>query len=921
MSNLKDDEILERLRQQRKLQKLNIRTKKITKKKYAPTTKLVEQQNLEDENVRHFLSEFNTINVDDVENNIVKSGYGLFLRSKKLKGNQVTSSQKLQLWKDLDVGYKNKYILEVYGSKPGGAWHRKEFFQRIISSGNTLLIDFITKYLKQPLNYDKFYDIWVQEPYVASQIDKERVIYELKEEEEHPPEVFLDRETIRNDAISKAKLYAKKHNIPITKNSYYSILLEILNSKKPNLSKDMLNTNIQKLHIKINKELIKRAKKLGIENPAELKLGELSTKIIQYSKNKSPIVEREKKKRVHVGKMVYDPAFETTVDIKYDDMSTPDLQLLAKKQNLIEPETEYDRDTLLQKVIQYDIQQSGYADPRNIQLVHKLSRITRKSPRVYFRLSLSELEDMYTEIINNPKYKSKVKREEDIDKLVKITGKKEVTYDDLTLKEIQDELSEQESLLYNKAVKDIYQNKIKHNKKCIQQIRSYSWIKYKVVETYISKANNHHLDMSFVNDNRESIKKEGKIWYSVNNNFYLLQCTSKKRVQDGNVLTCISEEGKRFDFMVGYTISIPNKKFVLQFIIQDEELFKKEIEYLRTRNSTYRTKINDLLNKSIDTESTLLVSRYISQELLKVAPNQMAYKDYTTKTAFVPMLVKNIKDDTKQESNRVLFTAVANIVIYLQIPESKVFKTRIKYLYYDPVILSDLSPEDKFPELFSDPDVDDIYQKSATSSICSSVKNIVIELVNKFYIHLNPTAIRHPQTYTPLSIILKKNVNSEDNNPEDNNPDNDYDNNNPDNDYDDIISEEEVPKVSKKDMVIPDLWKILTKDIKEREEDIAKDAGIKEDEEEEDDEKYESLESADEEKTRRGDSEVDKKELCEYCNKFISGNSEFKSVIHDNNKSRIVKFCTIKCFEDKGWPKIKKKKNKKKKNRKMRSNK
>ena len=62
----------------------------------------------------------------------------------------------------------------------------------------------------------------------------------------------------------------------------------------------------------------------------------------------------------------------------------------------------------------------------------------------------------------------------------------------------------------------------------------------------------------------------------------------------------------------------------------------------------------------------------------------------------------------------------------------------------------------------------------------------------------------------------------------------------------------------------------------------------------------------------RESEEIDPNDACIYCKKHLSDDS-IKSVVMHGNESRIIKFCSFQCFEDKNdWEKFKKKTNRKK---------
>lgn len=107
-------------------------------------------------------------------------------------------------------------------------------------------------------------------------------------------------------------------------------------------------------------------------------------------------------------------------------------------------------------------------------------------------------------------------------------------------------------------------------------------------------------------------------------------------------------------------------------------------------------------------------------------------------------------------------------------------------------------------------------------------------------------------------------------------------------------------------LVAPGLWDYIKKDIADMENEL-----VRPDEEESNGDIEVHKKHQKHKKNREEKDEVPLGDVCEYCQKFLNGDDSLKSILH-NGDARIVKFCSIKCFEDKDdWAKKSKKKRKK----------
>ena len=348
----------------------------------------------------------------------------------------------------------------------------------------------------------------------------------------------------------------------------------------------------------------------------------------------------------------------------------------------------------------------------------------------------------------------------------------------------------------------------------------------------------------------------------------------------------------------------------------------------------------------------------------------VTYKNVDKNTPFNQIVIKHLRTGAEQ-TNRDFFTRLANLLVYLKdIPEAKIFRERVKEEYYLPDILADLSYQDKFPEVFEDPKITSEYSDKITSMIQNKVHNMVNELGRNIYDAQDPTKRRRTmpslvsyskriQTNRRINACSNKDRKSvvgatpdqivyykEDGkiycftidelhnqfgegditNPETKNEfsmefvnkfNNLYDKRLSREgllshyyqkkygfDLDNLVEEKIISdtKESKEPELAPNFWDKIGKDISELENELTNEPP-----------KEGEIVDEKREEEKRGDVKITTEEACEYCKKFIS-DSTIKTLIRHDKESRIIKFCSFKCFENKeDWRKFKRKRRKEEK--------
>jgi hypothetical protein len=225
-----------------------------------------------------------------------------------------------------------------------------------------------------------------------------------------------------------------------------------------------------------------------------------------------------------------------------------------------------------------------------------------------------------------------------------------------------------------------------------------------------------------------------------------------------DILVCSAEYGE-LRFRVAFAVVLPKvKKYkyniakakynkeTIHVILQNEMLFSEELEVKKQQREFENYRILETLTAQINIKSIDAVAFALSRELLFVAKGSKLYKDNSD-------FIKKIIDIAVKgsQNNREFIGKIANILVYLELSNAKVFHGRIYSEYYSPEILIELSPEDKLPEIFEDGTEE---QKShASMYIIARTRQLIRELAEIISVSSNPTLTR------PAMVSYNKVVN------------------------------------------------------------------------------------------------------------------------------------------------------------------
>ena len=170
------------------------------------------------------------------------------------------------------------------------------------------------------------------------------------------------------------------------------------------------------------------------------------------------------------------------------------------------------------------------------------------------------------------------------------------------------------------------------DRRCLEEYRSLTWVPGRVNQVYLAQA---QADLSadwenplgeispYVIRGKEPRVEEGVEWYPASKAWKKLMCNRMKesRVQEGDVLTCLNDDGDAVRMMVAYDTTPGG------FIVQGDSLFAAEVAALRAKRINRQEKIKRILDGPVTPAMETLALTKLSQALHKIAPNVLDYGD------------------------------------------------------------------------------------------------------------------------------------------------------------------------------------------------------------------------------------------------------------------------------------------------------
>ncbi len=285
-------------------------------------------------------------------------------------------------------------------------------------------------------------------------------------------------------------------------------------------------------------------------------------------------------------------------------------------------------------------------------------------------------------------------------------------------------------VLEKKKIQPIkYENQILSNieTECMNLYYNPPWIEEKIIKIYITSDNDS--DITPYIHKEDSINLNGKNWYKVNKKYYILQCNlfSKGKDQNGYVLTLYDDKGKKLSISICYQTE-DNK-----YIIQDEDIFNKEKEYIRKTKLSVSDKI-ELIKQEVVGDDVIKYGESILKRELERATGQEFDKDFISSTIHaIELNSKNVEEFVEK---------LGEIVVYLSLDPynvtSRIFIKRLNAYYYTPEVLAILPPEEKLPEYFQNWYASKKDKDNISRLINNNLKSFVTYFLTYLYVYRKP---------------------------------------------------------------------------------------------------------------------------------------------------------------------------------------
>ena len=277
---------------------------------------------------------------------------------------------------------------------------------------------------------------------------------------------------------------------------------------------------------------------------------------------------------------------------------------------------------------------------------------------------------------------------------------------------------------------------------CISMYSMLPWIPDKIKGIYICKVDTDITN--YIVKIGIPLNIEGEDWYRVNKKYYILQCDNNYyKKQTGNVLNFFNKKTNELfiNFKICYQVDTGSKKNKINVILQDEELFIRETEYIRKKNKTPQQKINEMLESP--TDSIAIESAFKTLERLFIIVRNNNQESIAT-NKYIKDVINEINSQTNTlgEFIKKLGELAVYLSPYLEPVTFGLFKTNIEFNLYTPKELLNLTQKEKLPEVFGDNfmfegDKNKIIN-TINDELTSSLNEFGQDFVDNLYIMSNP---------------------------------------------------------------------------------------------------------------------------------------------------------------------------------------
>jgi glutaredoxin len=244
------------------------------------------------------------------------------------------------------------------------------------------------------------------------------------------------------------------------------------------------------------------------------------------------------------------------------------------------------------------------------------------------------------------------------------------------------------------------------------------WMKEKVKAIWLRAPDGETLNLDYVIKGEYIQGIDGKIVNKAGKSFYQLQCNyhSNKRHQNGYVLTSYNVKGRPVRYVVLYELANTNDDDKWRY--QDEAIFQAQQKYFH--------------DKSADTVSHFkqIRSELVSDDVRTFGKGslEIALSQYINDPEYINRVERYVFDKHKIVMD--YLNTIASISVFMKQWNKSIFKDRVSSLYYQPEILTELSLEEKLPEVFDNPNVNSTQRRQTEIQINSIIQKEVEDILS-----------------------------------------------------------------------------------------------------------------------------------------------------------------------------------------------
>jgi hypothetical protein len=240
-------------------------------------------------------------------------------------------------------------------------------------------------------------------------------------------------------------------------------------------------------------------------------------------------------------------------------------------------------------------------------------------------------------------------------------------------------------------------------------------------------------------------------WYPINSLFTNIICRSIRYWNDDNQsVTIIRKDKQKLNVRFAYSIEDSD-----DLIIQSREHFAREKDFADGLKLDKNTKIKNLMGSRINENIKKFGVTKLNQILSVVVQDDEDTKVIEPNSEYISKIIHEMSINSTNVGD--FLTKLGEMVVFLK-NKDNVFFERVKEEYYIPEILWTLTIEDKFPEVFEDPQTNQNQKNDAIKIIKSQILSEIYQLKENLYILLNPSdrVETQPQRDIPSYPVLNK---------------------------------------------------------------------------------------------------------------------------------------------------------------------